>query len=134
MAVSSKSSRAAQQAATFPGNYALVTRVSRGIYYGILCVPNWEAYLGGQDQHGLLRSARRMGKNVVFLARRLSKGLTGHVTLTELRVYGPRGSLRCYSARENKHWSDTVTPVADGEYLYLIDGHKIVALQLQPEE
>jgi len=74
------------------------------------------------------------GENVVFLARRLSNGLTGHVTLTELRVYGPRGDLRCYSAREKAHWEDTVTPVADGTYLYLVDHGTVVAFQMEQEK
>jgi len=70
--------------------------------------------------------------NTVFLLRRLSQGLTGHLVLTELRVYSPEGELRTAWIKEkgepNGLWDDTVAPLAVDTRLYVVEGPRIVAL------
>ncbi|HUT10078.1 MAG TPA: HEAT repeat domain-containing protein [Thermoguttaceae bacterium] len=79
------------------------------------------------------------GENTVFLCRRLSEGLTGHVAVTELRVYAPDGRLiakvtkRRLDADRNEteegYFDDTVAPKAVEGRLYLVDTDELVALR-----
>jgi len=75
------------------------------------------------------------GANTVFLARRLSNGLTGTLTLTEMRVYSPGGALLHHNVREKGEagcWNDVVRPQVAGERLYLVENGRVVALEWDP--
>jgi len=72
------------------------------------------------------------GANTVFLARRLSEGLTGTVTLVEMRIYSPGGVLLHHDVRERGEagfWNDVIRPRVAGERLYLVEKHRVVALR-----
>jgi HEAT repeat protein len=73
------------------------------------------------------------GENTAFLTRRLSEGLTGTVTVTELRIYSPQGVNLHTTVKErpSEMFNDVVSPQASGERLYLVEGSQIVALHWQ---
>jgi len=73
------------------------------------------------------------GENTVFLCRRLSEGLTGHVAVTELRVYAPNGRLigKVTKHRLEGYFDDTAAPQAVAGRLYLVDTDELVALGRQ---
>jgi len=78
------------------------------------------------------------GRNVVFMARRLSEGLTGRTTVNELRAYGPDGkclalvSGEAPSGESPFYWNDTLLPQVAGDRLYAAAGRSVLAMKWQP--
>lgn len=70
------------------------------------------------------------GDRTVFLTRRLTGGLVGSVSLTELRIYDARGKLLTRQGKNYPdHWDDTVSAQAVGDRLYVVRNGQVVALK-----
>lgn len=72
------------------------------------------------------------GGSFVAMFRRLSKGLTGQISITELRVYSRSGQLLFHELHETggrPHFGDQIPARPVGSRLYLIEGGKVVGLE-----
>lgn len=74
------------------------------------------------------------GAETVFLARRLTGGLTGTISLTELRIYSPHGALVGHMPtvplkRGSLYWDDTQSPQLVYGRLYVASDNAVVILR-----